>query len=201
LLRENELRVHQVLPRSRANGPGTRLAIWLQGCTLGCPGCFNPETHPVQAGIHIAVDDLFLTIWTARAEFEGITISGGEPLQQRRPLLQLLRRVRQETGLTVIVFTGYEWGEIQKRPGIADRLACIDVLIAGRYQADQRLAAGLRGSSNKTVHMLSGRYQPGDIDATPDAEVVLMADGEILSSGIDPLLLIQPAGSEKDHRR
>jgi pyruvate-formate lyase-activating enzyme len=23
-----------------------RYVIWTQGCSLGCPGCFNPETHP-----------------------------------------------------------------------------------------------------------------------------------------------------------
>src|SRR3972149_712339 len=39
------LRLHALLPRSRANGPGMRAVIWFQGCTRGCPGCFNPETH------------------------------------------------------------------------------------------------------------------------------------------------------------
>jgi anaerobic ribonucleoside-triphosphate reductase activating protein len=31
------------LPRSRANGPGTRMVIWLQGCPFRCIGCQNPE--------------------------------------------------------------------------------------------------------------------------------------------------------------
>jgi anaerobic ribonucleoside-triphosphate reductase activating protein len=39
-------RIHAVLPRSAANGPGLRFVIWSQGCTLACPGCFNPRTHP-----------------------------------------------------------------------------------------------------------------------------------------------------------
>lgn len=42
-------RVHAVEPRSQANGPGVRFVVWSQGCTLGCPGCFNPGTHPVTA--------------------------------------------------------------------------------------------------------------------------------------------------------
>ena len=37
--------IHAIEPRSRANGPGARFVVWLQGCTLGCPGCFNPATH------------------------------------------------------------------------------------------------------------------------------------------------------------
>ena len=39
------VRIHAVDPRSRANGPGVRFVVWLQGCTLGCPGCFNPATY------------------------------------------------------------------------------------------------------------------------------------------------------------
>ena len=39
------LRLHAFLPRSRANGPGWRSVVWVQGCSLGCPGCFNPQTH------------------------------------------------------------------------------------------------------------------------------------------------------------
>ncbi len=189
---DNVLRIHQVLGRSRANGPGIRLAIWLQGCTLACPGCFNPETHPTRAGSRISVDDLFEQVWAVREEIEGITISGGEPLQQRRPLLALLQRIKQETGLSVIVFSGYEWKEIQKMPAHAALLDCIDVLVAGRYRQDQRLASGLRGSANKTIHLLSGRYTHRDIEATPAAEVVLTPDGEILLSGIDPLQIANP---------
>ena len=50
-------RVHAVDPRSRANGPGVRFVIWLQGCTLGCAGCFNPATHPEIGGSELHVDE------------------------------------------------------------------------------------------------------------------------------------------------
>jgi len=45
LLSKMTLRLHAFLPRSRANGPGWRSVVWVQGCSLGCPGCFNPQTH------------------------------------------------------------------------------------------------------------------------------------------------------------
>ena len=88
------LRIHAFEPFSRANGPGVRAAIWVQGCSLGCPGCFNPDTHPFAGGELLAVDDLFRRILALGDAIEGITVSGGEPLQQRRPLLALLQRVR-----------------------------------------------------------------------------------------------------------
>jgi pyruvate-formate lyase-activating enzyme len=43
------LRLHQFLPSSHTNGPGLRAVLWVQGCSLGCPRCFNPATHSARA--------------------------------------------------------------------------------------------------------------------------------------------------------
>jgi hypothetical protein len=63
----------------------------------------------------------------------------------------------------------------------------VDVVIAGRYVAAQHLARGLRGSANKTVHLLTDRYTAADLEATPEAEIILRPDGQVFVSGIDPL--------------
>ena len=180
-----KLRLHAFLHFSRANGPGVRAVIWVQGCSLGCPGCFNPETHPFTGGELVSVGDLFERIAALNKAVEGITISGGEPFQQRRPLLALLWRVRQETTLSVVLFTGYTWDEVQRMPDADALLACIDVLIAGRYDQTRRLARDLRGSANKTVHFLTNRYTMEDLQAVPYAEVIITAEGNVVMSGIE----------------
>lgn len=180
------LNLHAFVPMSWANGPGTRAVIWVQSCSLGCPGCYNPDTHPLSGGELVEVDDLFRQIVVLGDSIEGVTVSGGEPLQQLPALLPLLVRLRAETALTAILFTGYNWDEVQVFPGSARLLACIDVLIAGRYDARRRLAAGLRGSSNKTVHFLTGRYSAADLDAVAAAEVHIGPAGAVEVSGIDP---------------
>ena len=38
------LNLARTLPRSAANGPGERFVLWVQGCPLACPGCWNPDT-------------------------------------------------------------------------------------------------------------------------------------------------------------
>ena len=184
---DDVLRLHHFLPRSRANGPGVRAVLWVQGCWLGCPGCFNPDTHVFTGGERVPVDDLWRRLVALRASIEGLTISGGEPLQQRRALLALLRRVRYETPLSVVLFTGYTWDEVQRMPEAEALLSCVDVLIAGRYDAAQRLARDLCGSANKTVHVLTDRYTMADVQAVPLAEVIITEVGEVIVSGIDPV--------------
>jgi anaerobic ribonucleoside-triphosphate reductase activating protein len=181
------LRINAFLPHSRANGPGLRAVLWVQGCSLACPGCFNPETHAVAGGRMVSPQDLFGRIVALEDRIEGITVSGGEPFQQRRPLLDLLGRVRRQTALSVLVFTGFTWDEVQTLPQADALLACIDVLLAGRYDGSRYLAHGLRGSANKSVHFLTKRYTPADLETVPPAEVVITPGGEIQLTGIDPL--------------
>ncbi|HEX2980616.1 MAG TPA: 4Fe-4S single cluster domain-containing protein [Anaerolineaceae bacterium] len=181
------LRVHRFLPGSYANGPGYRAVLWLQGCTLGCPGCFNPETHTAQAGEWIDVEALVEQIILLQNRIEGLTISGGEPLQQIDGLTSLLESLRERTHLSTLVFTGFAWDEVNRMPRGERLLRSIDVLIAGRFKAEQRLARGLRGSNNKTVHFLTERYSAADLERIPDGEIVIQPDGSMDLSGIDPL--------------
>jgi len=181
------LRLAGWLPASRANGPGVRAVLWLQGCTLGCEGCFNPEMRSPHGGELLSVDAVFGHILALGDAIEGISLSGGEPLQQLDALLALLRRVRQETSLSVLVFTGYTWDEVQAMPDATALLQCVDVLIAGRYVASQRVGLGMIGSANQTVHLLTERYTLDDVRSVPQAEVIITEKGELVVSGIDPL--------------
>jgi anaerobic ribonucleoside-triphosphate reductase activating protein len=75
--------LHAFIPASRANGPGLRAVVFFQGCTLACRGCFNPETHSF-AGTEVTVDAVAEQVIRTREEHgvEGVTFSGGEPMQQ-----------------------------------------------------------------------------------------------------------------------
>lgn len=181
------LRLHSFLPYSRANGPGTRAVVWTQGCSLACRGCFNPETHASNGGEEIDVADLVARIRALGDRISGVTISGGEPLQQADGLLPLVKKLRDESKLSLILFTGFSWHEILRMPFHEELIASVDVLVAGRYDARQRIARGLRGSANKTVHFLTDRYSAADLDAVPDGEVFINTDGGLTFSGIEPM--------------
>ncbi|HZW04365.1 MAG TPA: 4Fe-4S single cluster domain-containing protein [Anaerolineaceae bacterium] len=181
------LRLHAFEPASRVNGPGQRAVVWVQGCTLGCPGCFNPETHGRLTGSEWPVDELLTAIAARAGAIEGVTISGGEPLQQSRAVVELLTRIKETTPLSTLVFTGFSWPEVRAMPVYPSLARIVDVLLAGRYDASQRIAAGLLGSANKTVHFFTDRYTQADLDAIPEAEITISPEGEVLLSGIRPL--------------
>ncbi len=186
---DETLRLYHFLPASRANGPGLRAVIWVQGCTLNCPGCFNPQTHATTGGMLVDVNELFQWILALGDSIEGVTISGGEPLQQMRPVLALLKCIRAETSLSALVFTGYTWQEIEQFPAVHELSACVDVLITGRYDPTQALSTGLVSSANQTPIFLSDRYTNADLLAVPPAEVILSPDGEMVASGVGGIKL------------
>ena len=186
----SQLRLHAFEPRSRANGPGARFVVWFQGCTLGCAGCFNPTTHDPGAGRRIALDDLVGELTRARPGIEGLSLSGGEPLQQPEAARALLDAARG-LGLSTLAFSGYTIDEIRGLPGGPDVLARLDVLIDGRYVARDRLATGLRGSANQRIQRLTERYTLADVEATPVAEIRIGPTGDVVLTGVDPLRLKQ----------
>ncbi len=70
---------------------GVRAVIWFQGCTIGCPGCFNPETHSPGGGRETEVEELVGKIVGLGGSIDGVSISGGEPFQQPEGLLALVK--------------------------------------------------------------------------------------------------------------
>jgi anaerobic ribonucleoside-triphosphate reductase activating protein len=178
------LRLHAFLPRSRTNGPGWRSVVWVQGCSLGCPGCFNPQTHGREEAVEtLEVAEVMRRILATGTM--GLTVSGGEPFQQADAVVVLLEEARA-AGLSTLLFTGLAWEEVQRLPQAPRILRSVDVLLAGRYVATQRVATELRGSANKTLHLLSPRHTLEEIAAVPEAEALILPDGRVVLSGIQP---------------
>jgi anaerobic ribonucleoside-triphosphate reductase activating protein len=176
-----EWRVHGVLPRSRVNGPGVRYTIWLQGCSLACPGCFNPGTHAAAGSLAPVAQ----TVSAVRAEqgIDGVTLTGGEPLQQPSAVAAFCAAVRD---LGIVVLTGYSRAEIEADRALAAAVADVDMVIAGRYERRRHLGAGLRGSTNKEYWARTGRYHPDEFATLPETEIVITPDGQLSVTGIAP---------------
>lgn len=52
------MRIHRIIEHTRAEGPGTRLAVWAQGCKSACAGCYARELWDMSGGIEMSADEL-----------------------------------------------------------------------------------------------------------------------------------------------
>ena len=128
------IRLFGTAPDSIVDGPGLRFAVFVQGCTHGCPGCHNPESQPRAGGEVRAIDDLVAHI-AANKLAQGVTISGGEPFEQAAACAELARRCRA-LGLNVWTYSGYTYEQLAAGvpdPAARDLLAQTDVLVDGPF--------------------------------------------------------------------
>lgn len=186
------LRVAHSVACSEVEGPFRRHVVWVQGCTLACPGCCNPELFPAVGGRWRAVSELRAELGEARAlhGIEGLTLLGGEPSEQLVGVTALCE-VARELGLGVILFSGRTRGELAALAGGAALLATVDTLIDGRFEASQREPADGRrfiGSRNQGLVHLSPRYADPALWRGPaGVELQLTPDGRVSLHGAPAL--------------
>jgi anaerobic ribonucleoside-triphosphate reductase activating protein len=161
------LQVAAIVDDTHAEGPGRRWALWVQGCSIRCAGCCNPEMFDHRRGAPAALDELALRLAAARARgVEGVTFLGGEPFEQAPALAVLAHRARA-LAMTVMVFSGYTLDQLRARPEAAELLALTDLLVDGPYdntRPETPPPVGRRwiGSANQVMHYLTAAYSPDD---------------------------------------
>ena len=180
------MNLYAVEPASRANGPGLRFVVWFQGCSRGCRGCFNPDTHPIEPRNITTPEDLLERIEAVQRQIDGVTITGGEPFEQAEGLLAFARGLRRRTELSLLVFSGYTIEQVRAMPLGDEILACTDVLIDGPFRPGEACGETLRGSANQRIHLLTDRYSLKQFADAPTAEILIAPSGRIRITGIDP---------------
>ena len=173
------IRMHSRLDQSRVNGPGSRAVIWLQGCSLSCPGCWNPLSHSLEGGM--AVEIASVVEWAADLQsnrlIDGLTISGGEPLEQADALLALLQALRLRVPeISIGLFSGYTESELARGAVLshdghlpshqADLWSAIrqhlDFAVLGRFNRHRLSHQPLVTSPNQALLLLTDRHSTSD---------------------------------------
>jgi anaerobic ribonucleoside-triphosphate reductase activating protein len=171
--------LHTLIPSSRANGPGLRAVVFFQGCSIGCAKCWNPKRHHFH-GEDIKVEGVVQEVLRARKEhsLEGVTFSGGEPMQQAGSLLSLIQCLREQAPeLSFGMFSGYTeielargqywvWGDSssqQHRQSLwLEICGCLDFAILGRFSQAQPGNKPFRTSRNQVLRLFTDSYTPED---------------------------------------
>lgn len=149
-------------------GPGRRIGLWVQGCSIGCKGCVSMDTWAPDASRAVPIADLVAWCKKVAADgLDGITISGGEPFDQAPALQQLLVAVRtwrtqSKRPFDILCYSGYPLKTLQQRhPQV---LALLDAVIPEPFVDNQPPTRMWRGSANQSLVPLSAlgteRYAP-----------------------------------------
>lgn len=171
------LRIFGLVSDSIVDGQGLRYGVFVQGCSHGCPGCHNPESHDPHGGEEMSVDSIVEEVASNKL-ISGVTLSGGEPFEQAAQCAEIGKCVR-DLGLNVWTYTGYRYEDLQALAdgrheiandavldpqAVADLLAVTDVLVDGPFvEAKKSLGLMWRGSSNQRVIDLNATREKGSI--------------------------------------
>lgn len=138
------------------NGPGCRVTLWIPGCTHKCPGCHNAWTADYNQGQEFTKDTFEeLCSILDKPYIKGLTISGGDPLDQDDQtlidLIQLCFDIKLEYPTKDIwLYTGYYKDDLKDKQ--IELLNYIDVLVDGPFEIDKRdTTLPFRGSSNQRI--------------------------------------------------
>lgn len=144
-----------------ANGTGVRTVLFVSGCRLHCPFCFNeaawnfhagtPFTREVENDIIASMEPPYI---------DGLTVLGGEPFEPENQLelVEFMERVRTTfPHKSLWMYTGHTWNELmiggcQYTPFTMRILKTLDVLVDGPFViAKKDISLRFRGSSNQRL--------------------------------------------------
>lgn len=175
-----KLRIAGLTGDSIVDGPGFRFTVFTQGCPHNCEGCHNPQTHDFSGGYDIDTDEIYEKV-IANPMLDGVTLSGGDPFCQCRPLAELAKKLHAFEGfpLNVIAYTGYTFEYLVEHAddenGFMDLLKQCDYLIDGRFVLAQRsLELKFRGSANQRFIDVKKSLESGKTVALDDEALSLM---------------------------
>jgi len=174
------INIHSIERGSLANGPGKRLVVWTQGCSIKCKGCWNPETHP-GGGKLISVGTILQEL--IDGAYFGLTITGGEPFDQADAILQLGAFAKQK-GFSSIVFSGFTFSVINRIHGIKKITESFDVVLSDPYVTQPEYRSVEEALSNKTLTFLTDRHNQKEFELIPPCEVIIGRDGEVRITGL-----------------
>lgn len=150
-------------------GPGSRLAIWVNGCDRHCKGCVSVRLQAKRPENETDEREFLKGFDLSRAD--GVTVSGGEPFDQPQGLLRAVSYLKEAGIDDILVYTGYTYEELKARrdPATDAVLKQIAVLIDGPYVSLlDRGRGNLKGSANQRVIVLnkefSARYAAYECD-------------------------------------
>ncbi|MCL2572323.1 MAG: radical SAM protein [Defluviitaleaceae bacterium] len=180
------MRIYGFSSESFVDGPGIRVALFVQGCDNACPHCHNLDSWDIDGGEEYTVREIIKKIKDAigrthlgvrpispsgggrkalNRQVRGVTFSGGEPFLQARELAIVAEAVKR-MGLDITTYTGHTYEELLMRDDedVKSLLDITDYLIDGPYIHELRdIGLKFRGSSNQRIIDMNETRRLGEV--------------------------------------
>jgi anaerobic ribonucleoside-triphosphate reductase activating protein len=204
------MRIAKVVQRSYVDGPGQRVALFVQGCPIHCAGCQNRHLWAPDGGTEVDVETLADQLLATGLP---VTITGGEPFAQPDALAALLQALRERRpDLHVIVYSGYTLEQLRDRPepSVQEALSLADVLVDGPYIAElDEPGLQYKGSTNQraidlqATQCLAESSEEDSAVVTLDwqvPELIITRSGDVVGTPA-ALAALESLGEISPHRR
>lgn len=154
------------VPVDVVNGEGTRVTLFVSGCSHACKGCYNQKTWRPDFGYEYTKeieDAIIRDLNDSLIKKRGISLSGGDPLycDNLETIYSLIKRVRRECPEKDIwLWSGYTLKQLEenKENSKEDMLrykivTSVDTFIDGKFEQENHdPSLRFRGSSNQIIH-------------------------------------------------
>ena len=182
--KSNNLHIMAVTGPDINNGPGFRVTIWVSGCTHAYPGCQNKHTWKYGQGhklydmvpYHLTCKEKILNL-IGDEHIDGVTISGGDPLDQSAQALKELAKFlsnikKRYPEKSIWLYTGYLIEDLKNYP-YKEVIKNCDVIIDGPYIKEKRnITIPFRGSTNQRIIDVQKSFKENKICTIDDSEFV-----------------------------
>lgn len=130
---------HSIEEFGTVDGQGIRFVLFLAGCNLGCSFCHNPDTW-ARGSKQISIEQV-LERYSEYQDFYqasggGITVSGGEPLQQAEFVAALFKACQERDIHTTLDTSGHapNLALMQVLPYTNEVLFCLKASCESKYR-------------------------------------------------------------------
>lgn len=146
-------KIHSIQSLGTVDGPGLRFVVFLQGCSLRCKCCHNPDTWELDGGTEYSPEEIVQRAIKCKEYFGekgGITLSGGEPLSQAEFCSQVFKLCHEKGINTCLDTSGCVLND-----GVRELLSHTDrVLLDFKYTSNKAYIENVGCSMEKPLAFL-----------------------------------------------
>lgn len=148
------MRYSQILNCDVANGLGWRVTLFVSGCSIHCPGCFNPESWDFCYGKPFTIATQNKILGLLMPDYiRGLSLLGGNPTEpsNEEELVPFVKRVKDYfPNKDIWVWSGHTYEDLIARDD--ELIKHCDVLVDGPFiESKKDVTIPWRGSTNQRV--------------------------------------------------